>query len=120
MEFNCLFSDAHCTVSLTLNLRYNAKTETPTAQIQHIERPVNWRPGEAEMFQENLYILQVSNIEMKPDKLIEADGITDIQIYKVVGNINVLFKNCAKQSFGSKTVKVDNKYPSFKQVIHKR
>ena len=37
MEFNSLFSDAHCAVSLTLNLRYNAKAETPTAQIEHID-----------------------------------------------------------------------------------
>ena len=116
MSWNLIvfFSGAHCAVSLTLNLRYNAKTETPTAQIKHIERPVYWRSGETEMFQENLDILQVSTIEMKLDKLIETDGITDIQINEVVSNINVLFENCAKQSFGSKTVKTDNKYSSFK------
>ena len=66
------------------------------------------------MFQENLDILQVSNTEMKLGKLIEADGITDIQI-NVVGNINVFIRKlCKKKSFGSKTVKTDNKYSSFK------
>lgn len=114
LEFDNLFSDAHCAVSLTLTLKCNVKLGEPSVQHKNIERPVYWRSDEAEKFKEKIDILKVSNIEINLDRLIDADDITETQVNEIVGSINVLFENCAKESFGSKIIKNKNKYSSFK------
>ena len=40
----------------------------------------------------------------------ETDHLTENHINEIVGNIDSLFETCSKESFGSKTVKKDNKY----------
>ena len=106
MEYCCLFSGAHCAVTLTLNLNRYSK---PVNVInENIERPIFWQSDKSKIFQENFDIVQVS--AMKLNQLIEKDHLTENHINEIVGNKDSLFETCSKESFGSKTVKKDNKY----------
>ena len=105
------FSNAHCAVTLTLNL--NRYSKPVNVRNENIERPIFLQPDESEIFQENFPIVQVSAIEMKLDQLIETDHLTENHINEIVGSIDSLFETCSKESFGSKTVKKDNKYSNY-------
>ena len=114
MDFNCLFSDAHCVLTLTLLLKHYSQPANVSKENSVPEQLIFWQPDKSEIFEEKFDIVLVSEIETKLDNLIETDCITENSINEIVGDIDSLFESCSKASFGTKTVKKHNKYSNFK------
>ena len=108
-EFVCLFSDAHCAVTLTLNLQWGSNVEKRALREENV-KPIFWQSD----IIENVDIMKVAEIENNLEHLIETNNIAEIQVNEIVNNINGLFEACAKESFSCKTIKTDNKYSKFK------
>ena len=112
-EFNCLFSDAHCAVTLMLNLQWGSNVEKRALKEETV-KTIFWQSDKSEVFIENFDIMKVAEIENYLDHLIETNNIEETQVNEIVNNINGVFEECAKESFGCKTRKTDNKYSKFK------
>ena len=101
LEYNPLLSDAHCPLSVNLNVIIDKR------QNQNIHSPSNvnfktklWDSEKADLFQENLDIDLFRQIDLELEQLLNRDHISQSDVNSIVSSIEHIFNTCAEMSFG--------------------
>ena len=116
-EFSNLYSDAHCSIALSLNVQLGAY-EKPVKAVSHDQpkMPKLWDANNTELFLENFDIPRVAEIESKLDQLLEKGtaSICKDSIDDIIDSIGSLFVSCSRDTFGYKQIKKKNSPSKFK------
>ena len=102
LEFDSLFSDAHCALKLQIDihcLTQIARTETLKCGTPDIKL---WDDSKQESFASNLDYGEILNIEASLDLMAAGYNLNSLGVDRVVNLIENLFKNTALSSFGRK------------------
>lgn len=105
LDFDHLFSDAHCPLSLEIKI-HNVGEENmykPLAQ-QNLPDVKLWDDSKANKFSENLNFEEINRIESNL-KLLSTETVTLQDIDSIVNSIENLFTETSKQTFGFKKKK---------------
>ena len=119
-DFSNLFSDAHCGLSLCINLTTNdAEVQTKSVNSPKVKL---WNAEKKDLFSENLDITKVMEIEMKLDQLLEKPSVIYDDVNEVVSDIGTLFESASITTFGYKksSNKQIDKYANFKPWFNKQ
>ena len=117
-EFSNLYSDAHCALSINLNVNFkNDHPKISTEAVNTVKTKL-WNTDKADQFVQNIDIDAVTIIDKKLDMLLETDEISQSDVDCVVNDIGNIFKDSATISFGTikrnfKKVKNKNERPWF-------
>ena len=117
-EFSNLYSDAHCALSINLNVNFkNDHSKISTEAVNTVKTKL-WNTDKADQFVQNIDIDAVTIIDKKLDMLLETDEISQSDVDCVVNDIGNIFKDSATISFGTtkrnfKKVKNKNERPWF-------
>lgn len=113
-DFSSLFSDAHCPISLELNVQFHLQNRNKPVRKETHKKPVLWEPDKTETFIENFDVARAAEIEAKLDNLLATNNISKNDIDDLVTHIGSLYESCSKTTFGYKKVKQKDKYSKFK------
>ena len=122
-EFDSLYSDAHCPISLTINL-CPLKEDNHEQINQNTPQTKLWDDQKRELFIENLNNDEVARISSNLDSVSSQDNINLDDINAIVNHIENLFTSNSKATFGvkkqrkTKTNKTNNK-PWFNFECHR-
>ena len=78
-EFICLVSDAHCAVTLKLNLQWDSNVEKRALREENV-KTIFWQSDKSDDFIENFDIMKVAEIENYLEHLIETNNIEETQV----------------------------------------
>ena len=107
-DFNHLFSDAHCAISLSIDTNDNhnnlkrCQNNTPTCT------PRLWDEKKTHLFDKNIAECELQNIRANLER-VTVQNANQESINNIANQIENIFANSAKQSFGTRTSKTDNK-----------
>ena len=100
-EFSNLYSDAHCALSINLNVNFkNDHPKISTEAVNTVKTKL-WNTDKADQFVQNIDIDAVTIIDKKLDMLLETDEISQSDVDCVVNDIGNIFKDSATISFGT-------------------
>ena len=101
-EFSELYSDAHCPLSICLNVDLLEITRPNHANKIDVQEPkvINWDATKRENFIENFDVMEAAAIETKLNELLHNSDITKSNINETVVSIGKLIKRCSKETFG--------------------
>ena len=113
LKFNCiifgvipiyveLYSDAHCPLSICLNVDLLEITRPNHANKIDAQEPkvINLDAAKRENFIENFDVVEAAAIETKQNELLHNSDITKSNINETVVSIGKLFNTCSKETFG--------------------
>ena len=118
-DFANLFSDAHCGLSLCININLdNVQAQPNTVNYPKAKL---WNSEKSELFTENLDITKVMKIEMKLDQILEKSSVIYDDINDITSDIANLFETTSIKTFGFKknNNKPIDKYSNFKPWFNK-
>lgn len=102
LEFNCLYSDAHCPLSLSMDIldpkmkHWIRKQNTPT-----LPKVKLWDETKKDLFVENINLQDIDDISSKLDSF-RAQDCTAQDINTIISRIENIFVSNAKNTFGVK------------------
>ena len=101
-EFFELYSDAHCSLSICLNVDLLEITYPNHANKIDAKEPkvIKWDATKRENFIENFDVMEAAAIETKLNELLHNSDITKSNINETVVSIGKLFNTCSKETFG--------------------
>ena len=103
LDFDHLYSDAHCPLELGLNIRdANSKTLRQNIFNQNSSTPKVklWDENKPHLFAENLNQKNVNKLVTQLDEISNSSQIQSTDIDSVVSQIETLFISTAESSFG--------------------
>lgn len=110
MDFNPLFSDVHCPVSISIQANFHAKYLDKAKKNTYNGKRINlWDNEKANIFVQNIDEHALSEIEKKLSTLSTKDIIEQEDVNILVNDIGKLFGDTAELSFGTKRIFRDNK-----------
>lgn len=108
LDFDLLLSDAHCPLSLVINLCPRTVTNRAKS-VKHAEPELKlWDDSKKETFVANINYGDLLKINSELDLLMDGYNVTAQSIESVVGKIENLFKNSSLLSFGFKGKRKQN------------
>ena len=101
-EFSELYSDAHCPLSICVNVDLLEITCPNQANKIDAQEPkvIKWDATKRENFIENFDVMEAAAIETKLNELLHNSDITKSNINETVVSIGKLFNTCSKETFG--------------------
>ena len=103
IEFSPLFSDAHCAVMISLGAEYQSSNCKSNESLVERDPVIKyWDQEKSNIFVNNIDLEELSRINRALDSCSEKQNIGKADIDYVVYNIEHLFKNACKSSFGFK------------------
>lgn len=103
LDFDNLFSDAHCPVSVTLRTcKVSSDQENENKPCKEKETTKLWDKNKSTSFQQNFSrdLKSILNIEIVLKSLQIRGSVNENEINDIVNKIGSLFENCAEESFG--------------------
>ncbi|MCW4346970.1 MAG: reverse transcriptase domain-containing protein [Candidatus Thiodiazotropha endolucinida] len=116
-EFSNLYSDAHCSLKLSLNISLAVNDSSKITEVPDLtESPKLWDASKADLFVENFDIPRVAEIETMLFRLQDKhpSAICKDDIDSIINDIGSLFIHCSKDTFGYKKQKPESRYSKFK------
>ncbi|MCG7879466.1 MAG: reverse transcriptase family protein [Candidatus Thiodiazotropha endolucinida] len=116
-EFSNLYSDAHCSLKLSLNISLAVNDSSKITEVPDLtESPKLWDASKADLFVENFDIPRVAEIETMLFRLQDKQpsAICKDDIDSIINDIGSLFIHCSKDTFGYKKQKPESRYSKFK------
>ena len=102
LEFDSLFSDAHCPISVTLEMR-NTQTQCTNMHYRNCDPEIRlWDADKRDLFTQNLNLEEVQNIDSILNSLSLKNEVNLDEINTIVGLIENLFISNAELTFGYK------------------
>ena len=99
-EFDSLFSDAHCPISVTIDTK-NSKMRNAKAQFRQNDPEIRlWDDEKRELFIQNLNLEEIQNIDSILSSLSLKKEINTDEVNTIVGLIKNLFISNAETTFG--------------------
>ena len=97
-----LYSDAHCPLSICLNVDLLEITHPNHANKIDAQEPkvIKWDATKREYCIENFDVMEAAAIETKLNELLNKSDITKSNINETVVSIGKLFNTCLKEIFG--------------------
>ena len=98
LDFDPLFSDAHCPISITLNTR-QSKVENTNFRLTNEPEVRLWNDEKRDSFVQNLNHVEIHTIDSLLSSLVSKNDIKSDEINTIIGLIENLF---AAATFGVK------------------
>ena len=99
LEFDSLFSDAHCPISVTLEMR-NTQTQCTNMHYRNCDPEIRlWDADKRDLFTQNLNLEEVQNIDSILNSLSLKNEVNLDEINTIVGLIENLFMSNAELTF---------------------
>ena len=107
-DFNHLFSDAHCAISLSIDTNDNHNNLKRCQNNPPTCTPRLWDEKKTHLFDKNIAECELQNIRVNLER-VTVQNANQESINNIANQIENIFANSAKQSFGTRTSKTDNK-----------
>ena len=115
LEFNPLFSDVHCTVSVSIGITDTIQPCEVKKKTTVEEKSNLWDSEKSNIFVQNFYSKALSEIGDMLSALANKETIKPEDIEFIVNDIGKLFSDTAEISFGKKRISNDKKTKNIKQ-----
>ena len=101
IDFDSLFSDAHCGVKLSINVLTNGRKQKKRSTENVDLKPILWNEEKCHAFQENISENALSDIKSYLENL-KQQNVSRENLNEIVTKIENLFTSTAKNTFGIK------------------
>ena len=99
IDFDSLFSDAHCGVKLSINVLTNGRKQKKRSPENVDPKPRLWNEEKCHAFQENISENALSDIKSSLENL-KQQNVSRKNLNEIVTKIENLFTLTAKNTFG--------------------
>ena len=103
-EFSNLYSDAHCALSINLNVNFENDHPKISTEAANTVKTKLWNTDKADQFVQNIDIDAVTIIDKKLDMLLETNEISQSDVDCVVSDTGNIFKDSATISLVQRNV----------------